>query len=323
MVTLFLPFIVLPVLYLVALGVVALKRSPRGIATSLVFFAVAFAGGYWSITQSRSSTAALGFLWLPVLCTMVGFLGLAFGRWARAGAEAGPRRIFGWLALASAFVLIGVTVREGLRTRSRNQARESRYRAQVTEVVAARRQITEGLKRNRGRQRAFMDSIIRARMNDRAFLLAALDYDSISSGILDTLATSPDRGIALEAVRNPGTRAGTLTRVYEQKNYPDYFYPALAGNPNTPPEILRKLHHNPGVVSNLDIWLAGNPGTPRDVLDKIATRTTEEHIITRLLQNPAVDCSLLGSIATALKRLSPAADNQNALRIGERLREEC
>lgn len=94
------PFLVLPIVYLVVLGVLALKRTPRGIGTSLVFFVVSFAAGYWAITQSRSSTAALGFLWLPFMCASVGFLGLAFGRWARGGGDEGPRRILGWLALA-------------------------------------------------------------------------------------------------------------------------------------------------------------------------------------------------------------------------------
>ena len=292
------PFFVLPIVYIVVLGVLALKRSSRGIVTSLVFFAVAFAGGYWAITQSRSSTAALGFLWLPFMCASVGFLGLAFGRWGRSEDEA-PRRILGWLALAGAVVIVGMTVREGVRTRARNQAREARYKAQVTEVVFARGQISEGLARNSGRQREFMDSIIRARMNDRAFLLAALDYDSISPDILDTLAMSPDRGIALEAVRNPRTPPGTLTRVYEQKNYPDYFYQALAANPQTPPDILRKLYQNPGVISSLDIWLAGNPGTPREVLDQIAIKTTDKSVISRLIENPAVDCPMRQRLGAA------------------------
>ena len=280
------PFFLLPIVYIVVLGVLALKREPRGIVISLVFFAIAFAAGYWAITQSRSSTAALGFIWLPFMCSSVGFLALAYGRWAQSG-EDGPRRVIGWLALASAVVIVGITLREGVRTRGSNQAREARYQAQVTEVVFARGQISEGLARNPGRQREFMDSLIRARMNDRAFLLAALDYDSISPDILDTLATSADRGIALEAVRNPRTPAATLTRVYEQKNYPDYFYQALAGNPNTPPEILRKLYQNPGVISNLDIWLAGNPGTPRDVLEEIARKTKDESVRARLRENPA------------------------------------
>ena len=279
------------------LGFLAFRRSPRGIGTSLVFFVVSFAAGYWAITQSRSSTAALGFLWLPFMCASVGLLGLAYGRWARKSLNEDPRRFIGRLAFGAAVLIVGLTIREGIRTRGQVQARETRYQTQVADVIKARAVIAEGLNENPGRQREYMDSIIRARMTDRPFLLAALDYDSISPDILDTLATSSDRGIALEAVRNPRTQAATLRKVYEQKTYPDYFFQALAGNPNTPPEILGKLYRNPGVISSLDIWLAGNPSTPRDVLEQIATKTKDESVITRLLQNPAVDCALLGSIA--------------------------
>ena len=300
--TLFLPFLVLPIIYLVVLGVLAVKRSPRGIVTSLVFFTVAFATGYWSITQSRSSTAALGFLWLPFMCASVGFLGLAFGRWARSPEAETPRPILGWLALASAVVIVGITAREGLRTRARNAARQARFNTQVTQIVSARGEIANGLAKNPGRQGAFMDSIIRAHMNDRAFLLAALDYDSISPGLLDTLATSTDRGIALEAVRNPGTQGATLTKVYEQKNYPDYFFQALAGNPNTPPEILRKIFLNSGVISRPDIWLAGNPGTPPDVLAQIASETTDESVIARLRENPSAAGGSIDSLLRTSRR---------------------
>ena len=285
------PLLVLPIVYLVVLGNLVWKKSTHGIGVSLFFFALTFGAGYWAITQSRSSTAALGFLWLPFVSVIVGFLGLAFGRWALGGEAHRARRTLGWVALAAALVIAGISVREGMRTRRRNIVREGSYAAQMAEITRNRALIAEAIASNPARERAYMDSSIRARMNDRAFLLAALGSDSISPGILDTLASSSDRGIALEAVRNPSTPAETLRRVYEQKDYPDYFFQALAGNRNTPPEILRKLYENPGVISSLDIWLAGNPATPPDVLAQISAKTTDKSVMTRLLANPALDCA--------------------------------
>ena len=281
------PLLVLPIVYLVVLGNLALRKSTRGISISLLFFVVAFGAGYWAITQSRSSTAALGLLWLPFVSAVVGFLGLAFGRLAFGGNATGSRRTLGWLALAAAVLTVAVNTREGMRTRRRNIVREGSYAAQLAEITRNRALIAEEIARTPARERAYIDSSIRARMHDRAFLLAALGSDSISPGILDTLAASPDRGIALEAVRNTGTRSETLRRVYEQKDYPDYFFQALAGNPNTPPDILRKLSRDAGVISNLDIWLAGNPATPRDVLEHIAGRTSDESVIHPLQKRPA------------------------------------
>lgn len=317
------PLLVLPIVYLVVLGNLALRRSTRGIGISLLFFALTFGAGYWAITQSRSSTAALGFLWLPFVSVIVGFLGLAFGRWALGGEDDRVKRTFGWLALAAAVVIASVSIREGMRTRRRNIVREGSHAALLAEITRNRTLIAEEIARNPGRERAYMDSSIRARMNDRAFLVAALSSDSISPGILDTLASSPDQGIALEAVRNTGTQAETLRRVYEQKDYPDYFFQALAANGNTPPDILRKLYRNPGVISSLDIWLAGNPATPRDVLELISTKTTDESVISRLLQNSALDCGILGGISATLKRLGRPSGDPNVVRVAERIREDC
>jgi len=322
-VTFLFPFLVLPVVYLVVLGNLAVKKSPRGIGISLLFLALAFGAGYWAITQSRSSTAALGFLWLPFVSVVVGFLGLAFGRWALGGADGALRRTCGWVALAAAVVIVGVSMREGLRTRRRNVVREGSYAAQMAEIGRHRAAIAAAVARDPGRERTFMDSSIRTRMNDRAFLIAALTSDSISPGILDTLASSPDRGIALEAVRNRSTRAETLARIYEQKDYPDYFYQALAGNPNTPPGILRKLYGDPGVISSLDIWLADNPATPRDVLEQISTKITDESVAQRLLLNPKMDCALLGQVVATLARLNNQGGISNVMRASQLAAETC
>src|SRR3989337_297427 len=107
------PVLVLPIVYLVVLGNLTWRKSTRGIGVSLLFFALTFGAGYWAITQSRSSTAALGFLWLPFVSVIVGFLGLAFGRWALGAEDDRGKRTLGWLALAAAVVIAGVSVREG------------------------------------------------------------------------------------------------------------------------------------------------------------------------------------------------------------------
>jgi hypothetical protein len=319
--TIFLPLLSPAIVYFVVLVVLAVKKRSRGIATSLVFFAVAVTVGYWSIIQSRSSTAALGFLWLPFLGTVVGFLGLVFGRWARESPPREPRRILGWLALAASVALVGYTGAQGLRTTARNNWRDQERAAYNAELFRNRELIATELRNNVGRERAYLDSSILARLDDRAFLLAALHNDSISPGVLDTLARSPDRGIVLEAIRNPATSAETLKRVYELDR-PDYFYQALAGHANTPADILRKLHANPGMISSLDIWLAGNPATPRDLLAQIAKNTTDEHVLVRLAQNPSLDCALSVIVHIAFTRIG-RGDTDPAARAAERQRELC
>ncbi len=318
-----LPLLSPALVYFVVLVVLAVKKNTKGIATSLVFFVVAVTVGYWSIIQSRSSTAALGFLWLPFLGSIVGFLGLVFGRWAGESREREPRRILGWAALVASLVLVGYTAAEGVKTRSRASWRDRDRATFNAELYRNRELIARAVASNPARERAFLDSSIRANIDDRAFLLAALHSDSISPDVLDTLAKSRDRGIALEAIRNPATRGETLTSVYETNEPPDYFFQALAGHANTPPAILRKIYANPGVISGLEIWFAGNPATPKDVLAKISAGTSDEHVLDRLIQNPALDCSMLRQVAAGLKRVNRPADDYSGGRVAERVRMEC
>ena len=313
--TFFLGLLGIPIAYLAMLVSLLARRSPRGIGVSLFFFALAAGTAYWSITQSRSSTAGIGFIGLPLIGALGGFLGLAFGRW-RSSTEPG-RSVGALLGLGGAVLLIAFNVREGARTVGKNQVRDEKQVAISAEIARDRALIAAGLGQNENRQRAYMDSSIRARMSDRAFLIAALENDSISPGILDTLANSNDLGIALQAVRNPSTSGATLTRVYRTHSYPDYFFQAIAGNPHTQPEIIRELYTRPRTITGLDIWFARNPATPRDILDRISKTSKEAYVINALLQNPVLDCALLEQAARNYERTTRDPADYTAARIEE------
>jgi hypothetical protein len=312
----FLALLGIPCAYLVVLVALIARRKPLGVGLSLLFFAASIATGVWAITQSRSSTAGIGFIGIPLLGALGGFLGLAFGRW-RASAQR-SQRAGAWLALIGALLLVSFNIAQGAQTRTKNRVNDDRQAAHSAEIARDRELITAALKQNPERQRAYLDSSIRTHMNDRAFLLAALPNDSISPAILDTLASSSDLGIALEAVRNPATTGETLTRVYKTKSYPDYFFQALAAHHHTPPEVLRDLYRRPRTITGLDIWFAANPATPREILDEIARTTSEKPVAAAMLENPALDCGLLSQLAANLmKRQNKDADNPEVARVTE------
>jgi hypothetical protein len=305
-----------PVAYFVVIVTMAFRGNPRGIGLSLFFFAASVATGVWAIMQSRSSTAGLGFLGIPLLGGLAGFLGLAFGRYRTSGEPL--RKIGAWVGLAGALLLVSFNIAQGAQTRSKYRVYDVKQAEFSAEVARDRENIAAALKENPGGERAYLDSSIRARINDRAFLLAALPNDSISPEVLDTLANSNDLGIALEAVRNPNTTGETLTRVYRTKSYPDYFFQALAAHRHTPPEILRDLYHRPRTITGLDIWFAGNPLTPRDILNEISRTTSDRNVINALLANPALDCGLLTNLAsTLMKKQNRDADNPEVARVTE------
>ncbi|HMJ17578.1 MAG TPA: hypothetical protein VK478_04240, partial [Gemmatimonadaceae bacterium] len=147
--------------------------------------------------------------------------------------------------------------------------------------------------------------------------LAALENDSISPAILDTLATANDYGITLQVVRNGSTNSATLARIYKTHSYPAYFLQALAENPRTPPEIIRELYNKPRAISGLDYWFAQNPSTPRDILDNISRTSKEPTVISALLQNPVLDCALLEQTSRNVAATPPNPAYQNQARIEE------
>jgi hypothetical protein len=272
--------------------------------------------------QSRSSTRGLAFLGFPLLLAVGGFLGLAFGRY-RISTDL-SRRFGAWLGLAAALALVGFNISGGLKEKSKNHGRDAAQAAFSAEISRDRDTIIAALKANPGRERAWLDSSVHTRITDRAFLLAALPNDSMSPGLLDTLANSTDLNVALEAVRNPNTRPETLERVYRSKSYPDYFFQALAAHHNTPPSVLLELYRKPRTIMILDIWFAGNPSTPHEVLDQIARTATDRSIIAALLENPSLDCGMLTQVAkTLMKTQNRDADNPNVARVAELVPKLC
>jgi hypothetical protein len=308
-------FFVIPIAYLVIVVTLLAKRTARGVGVSLIFFALAAGSAYWAITQSRSSTAAIGIIGLPFIGALGGFLGLAFGRW-RSSTEH-THSLGAFAGLAGAVLLVAFNIREGTKTVAKNEVRDEQQAAHSEEIARDRALIAAALGRNEDRQRSWLDSSIRTRTKDRAFLIAALENDSISPDILDSLANSNDFGIALQAVRNPSTGRATLRRVYLTHTYPDYFFQALAGHPNTPPEIIRELYTKPRTITGLDGWFARNAATPRDVLEKLATSTTSTWAISQLVQNPVLDCALLDKAARNLS----AAPSDSASQVAAQLEE--
>jgi hypothetical protein len=164
--------------------------------------------------------------------------------------------------------------------------------------------------------------MIEERMSDRAFLIPALESGFVSVDNLDRLASSSDLGIALQAVRNPNCPAATLTRIYRTHTYPDYFFQALAGHPNTPPEILRELYRRPRTITGLDLWFARNQATPADIMQELAT-SRDVNVIQGLLRNPRLDCALLGPIEESLRSSARRDDSYSVARLAELRATRC
>jgi hypothetical protein len=304
-----------PLGYLAILGWLAMTGRRQGLLLSLALFAATGGAGYWSITQSRSSTAAIGLLFLPMLATTSGLLALAYARLR--SADDRVARWFGALCLLAALGLPANALLGGRRSIALNARRDVEQLEHQRGVERARVEIGRMMAGAGERGGDSLSGLTRRRLGDRDFLIAALERPELSTDLLDTLARSPDFGIALQAVRNPSTRAATLTAVLRGSKDPPYFYQALAAHAHTPPELMREIHRvQPPPITGLNIWFAGNPSTPKDVLDDISRTDTSVHVIRALLRNPSVDCQQVRQVAAGPRRPDPRDDD-----IGPRLRD--
>jgi hypothetical protein len=296
-----LTLLLLPLMYAAALFTLWSNRRREALGLSVAVFAVTIAVGYWAILQSRSSTASIGVIFLPILGSISGALVLAYGASRRS--PNATLRSLGLVALLAAAAPAAIEINGARRTRNLNAQRDV-DQTRRDRALAAYRLALDTLLRDAGERGGdTLAALLRARAHDREFLLAALERDVISTDALDTLVRSKDLGIALQAVRNPKTSSDALASVYRTSDYPAYFYQALAAHPNTPPQILREIHRvRPAPILGLDIWFAGNEAAPGDVLLDIARTTKSIDVIRVLLRNPSLDCAQLdaASVGPAL-----------------------
>jgi hypothetical protein len=305
----------------IALGIVALvpliKGRREGLAYAAFFFVLTLAVGSWAILRSHSSTAAIGFLLLPFFGAGAGALGWAFAKFR--GSEKSILRFTGWACLLGALGVDVALVQQGVETVRLNRSRDLARQAHEQEIQRNRTTIQSLIGRNKGSEAKVLNSMIADRLNDRAFLIPALETPYVSADWLDRLADSKDYGVALTAVRNPNCRPETLIRIYQTHAYPDYFFQALAINANTPPDLLRDLYRRPQTIHGLNIWFAQNPATPQDVLHDIAT----SNVIHGFFKNPQVDCGLIPVLERALASSSSPDESYSRRRLAELRTTHC
>lgn len=311
-----------PLTYVAALVALWATRRRDALALSLAVFAATTAVGWWAISRSRSSTAAIGVIFLPTLAAVAGVLVLAYGS-SRRTRDRTLRRL-GIVALLAAIAPAATEVVRGRRIIERNAERDADQARRDDALVRHRAWLDTLLANVGGRAADTVASLLRERANDREFVLAALELDVVSPGAIDTLAHSSDLGIALQAIRNPRAMPATLEWVYRSSQYPMYFYQALAAHANTPPGILREIHRlRPAPIAGLDIWFAGNPSAPTDLLRDVA-RTSESIVAVRtLLRHPALDCAMIEAVAGGPAVRAHPLDSDITAQLTERRAARC
>jgi hypothetical protein len=293
-----LAFLVLPVVYLLAIAKEFAEGSVPALILSLLVVAAVAITGVWALRHSRSDWASIGYVLVAGEAPLAGLLVLAFSRWRNAPML--RQRILSWGALPVSLLFVLYNVFEGTQNIQENIAADEFDEAHGGQVDREEKFIEGELGKRGARGHAWLDSTIRTRMQDSAFLTAAVRYDFIDPELLDTLARSQFQEVAVRAILNPGTRSGSLAKSYRANSASDIRVEALAHNSRTPQRILRDIYHRANNGEATQNALAANPASPRDVLTGLAESATYPETIHFLLTNPELDCDLLGKIASYL-----------------------
>ena len=235
-------------LFFVVFWIVCLIRGPRtGLLLSLILCASTMASGYWAITQSRASTAGIGVLFLPGIGALSGFLALAFARLRRNSLPL--MRAAAWVCLIASLGVTASGLFSGKQTQTINQRRDQQDAEDRHAIAAAREAIAELMRQNAGNEDAVLEAEITRRLEDRNFLIAALETPFVTEDRLDWVRAQGD--LVLSVARNPRTRSNTLDRIYQKANSAPSRYnqraefQALAQHANTPAAILRAIADDP------------------------------------------------------------------------------
>ncbi len=266
-----------------------------GVAGALATAALSVKG----IFASGSSTAALGFIYLPLVAALgailVGAWGAALGhvvlRWR--GAVQSPRMVLvAAFAVAAALpVMLGVEIENGLR---------------LEEAV---REVRDMDVAQLGR--AFSDSPFK---RDRYYLGALAQNPAANAGVLRSIAAQRDpdlyepmgslwdvmgsnrKGLAVMRLvaSHPNTDAATLEKLAADQNASRLAY-ELAANPRTPMPVLERWFDSTDYL--VEWGLALNPRTPQRVMERLATSA---NLYTRmnLTYNKATPREILDRLAT-------------------------
>ena len=295
-------FVALPIAYLYTLVNRIVTKRTRGLGLSFLVFVAAALTAAWALSKSKTDWAPVAMFGVQGEAALAGFLALEFIEWRDAPSR--ELRIAAWFGLLASVAIIVFNVLGGSRNVATNRAAGFAHGISFPDptlgVWETKFEIAYAMKQDPEHAKTWLDSTVRARLQDSVFLAAALTYDFLSTQTLDTLASSAFQPVALGAVVNPGTTGRTLAKTYERRSGLDPFMHALAQNRHTPPDILGKIYSQPHNSIGTEIALAANPGTPPDVLRSLAKSPKHPETIHALLGNQVVDCALLVDVESYL-----------------------
>ena len=240
-----------------------------GIFVAIIAFVMHCIVGVWCIQSSSSSTAAIGYIFLPFTAFIEAIPYFVFGFCAHyAVVKLRQRARIGYLFAAIAVTLTALFIGSSI------------YNAALWIAVDRARTMPQA------QHEAFLqDSFWRT---NKYVLGALLEHPELSAESLHQIAMIPSSDLhqrfgAIPPIMGENTQGLAVMRLVvlhpnvderaliELAKSPDqYVQGQVAGNPKTPVEILRHFYTMPSRDYLIDRGLARNPNTPADILQELA-----------------------------------------------------
>jgi hypothetical protein len=251
-----------------------------------------------SITRSTSSTAAIGFIFIPIY-SAISFAGFfvwgysigTIGIWR----ESAARRFDSKIALAFlvavgiSVLLVGGLARGFVLTSITSQIRQATTERELLEIFEGshfkrNRFVLGGIAQNPAASAELLDDI--ARLDDPNL------HEKMGS--LFPLLGDNAKGLAVMRLVLRHSNASPDTVEYlANSSQVDYVLGDAAGNPKASVETLRSLEKRQNYL--IDWGLARNPSTPDDVFLKLLEREktfTQRSTLKTLLRNPSISAEV-------------------------------
>lgn len=274
-------------------------KRRKGLIPAGITFLLLFGLKLWTLLQSTSSTAAIGFAFLHYEATICAILTWVFLNYKNASQK--RLRTVAWIMLVVNAFLISESLKSSYQQRMKTQNRKELQSKRDNEIKENRAFIHAKIAENKGRENEWLNREIAIREKDELFLIPALETQFVWPENLEKLSQSEFTGVVHMVTRNPLTAADTLAAIYAKNLTNGYFNQALAAHKNTPVRILRELYSHTQPNLQQQKWLAENPSTPKDILLNLA-KSQEVIVLHNLLNNSKIDCAIVELASNTLNR---------------------
>lgn len=290
----------------------------------MLAIATSMALGTYLTFHQRGSTAAIGFIFTPIITLAPALvalvLGVNHGYYKLAKNNNKNAILYILFLLLCSTLLLGYfawQIKSIYQNHIKIIASDHEDVRQHKAIDDNTRELAQLLAKNPGNELSILQQKYTG-AKERTVLIPIANNKFTSPELLDQLSRDADFGVVLAVVRNKNTTSATLQWVYENASYPSYLFVDLAGNANTPEEILRELYNIRAENAGIGQSLADNLSVPDDIVGKL-TGELDRYVLLNLLQRPHLACDQVNAVVISALTIKDA----EVIRLGEEQLRNC